>query len=95
MASNQCIIDDEYCTAMGEYFQKQGDELDKMVSEYIAALKSTREKAIISGDVAVALDSFITYAEKMRDQLGLISDNAKTQVSTFLSKVDDADQYLF
>ena len=30
MASNELIIDDDYCNAMGEYFVKQGEEIDKL-----------------------------------------------------------------
>lgn len=95
MASNQCIIDDEYCTAMGEYFKKQGENLDKMVSDYVSALQTVRNKAIKKGEVADALDSFIDYAEKLKEQMGIISENAQAHVNKFLEQVDEADQYLF
>ena len=95
MASNQCIIDDEYCTAMGSYFQKQGETLDEMVSDYVAVLKTVRNKAIKKGEVADALDTFIGYAERLKNQIGTISQDAKNQVTRFLARVDTEDQYLF
>ena len=95
MASNQCIIDDEYCKKMGTYFKTQGETLDKMVSDYVSVLKTTRRKGIKKGEVADALDSFIDYAERLKEQIGIISDNAQAQVTNFLTRVDEADQYLF
>ena len=38
MASNELIIDDDYCNAMGEYFVKQGEEIDKLIMDYINIL---------------------------------------------------------
>lgn len=95
MASNSTIIDDEYCTAMGAYFIKQGQQLDETVSNYISALQAARTGAIKGGDVANALDAYIDYAEKLRNQIGIISNDAKAHITAFLSKVDEADQFLF
>lgn len=95
MASNQCIIDDAYCVEMGNYFKRQGEHLDQMIIDYVATLKTVRDTAIIKGDVHEVLDTYITYAEKMKDKLGVISDNAQAQVTKFLTRVDEADQYLF
>ena len=46
-------------------------------------------------NVAKALDSFIEYAKQMKGKIGVISNSAQVQVTNFLSKVDEADQYLF
>ena len=95
MANNQCIIDDSYCVAMGNYFKRQGERLDQMVDDYVAVLKTARNTAIIKGDVHIVLDAYIEYAEKMKDKIGIISDNAQAHVTKFLNNVDQADQYLF
>ena len=95
MASNQCIIDDSYCTAMGAYFKRQGDQLDEMVTEYINVLKTIRRTAILKGEMRDTLEIYITYAEKMKGKIGEISATAQSQVAKFLSSVDEADQYLF
>ena len=95
MASNQCVIDDEYCSKMGRYFKKQGETLDKMISDYVDLLKIVKNTAIQEGDVAKALDSFIEYAEQMTGKIGVISNSAQIQVKDFLARIDEADQYLF
>lgn len=95
MASNELIIDDDYCKSMGTYFTKQGQQLDQMISDYVTILQDVRNKAILSGDVATALSAYITYAEKLKQKIGNVSTNAGNQITTFLSKVDAADQYLF
>lgn len=95
MASDQCIIDDAYCTAMGSYFKRQGDRLDQMVDDYIDVLKNIKDTGITNGDIHTVLEGYITYAEKMKDKIGVISKNAQSHVNKFLTRVDEADQYLF
>lgn len=95
MAKKDLIIDDEYCKAMGAYFAKQGEQIDKLSADYVAILQEVKNKAIVSGDVSKALGTYITYARKLNKQVGNISTVAKKQVDNFLSKVDAADQYLF
>lgn len=95
MATNELIVDDDYLKSMGTYFVKQGEQLDKLISEYISVLKEVKSKAIVSGDVATALNAYITYAEKLNKQIGNISTSAKKQIDNFVAKIDAADQYLF
>ena len=54
MASNELIIDDDYCRAMGSYFTKQGEELDQLIVDYISILQDVKNKGITSGDVSNA-----------------------------------------
>ena len=46
MASNELIIDDDYCRAMGSYFTKQGEELDQLIVDYISILQDVKNKGI-------------------------------------------------
>lgn len=95
MASKDLIIDDDFCKAMGTYFVKKGEEMDQMVSDYISALQDVRNKGIVSGDVATALSFYISYASRLKKQIGTISSDVSKQIDSFLARVDDADQYLF
>lgn len=95
MADNQLIIDDDYCNKMGDYFVKQGNHLDKVISQYVSILQDIKNKAIVSGDVSAALGAYITYAKKLNGQIGDISEITDTHITNFLSKVDSADRYLF
>lgn len=95
MASNELIIDDDFCRAMATYFEKQGESMDKLIAEYITILKDVKSDGIVSGDVADALSTFISYAEKLDKQIGKVSTSLKTQIDRFLERVDSEDQYLF
>lgn len=95
MASNSTIIDDEYCASMGDYFKKQGENVDTLVSEYLRILRMVKLLAIRKGETAEALEAFISYADRLKEQVGNISDSAQTQVTNFLAQIDQADQYLF
>lgn len=95
MASNQLIVDDDYCRAMGEYFIKQGEHMDTVIAEYVSILQEIKNSAITSGDVSDALRTYISYAQKLNKQVGSISTIAKSHIENFLTRVDDADQYLF
>lgn len=95
MASKNLIVDDDYCKAMGAYFEKQGEELDELVVEYISILQELKSKAIVKGDVSKALSTYISYVKKMKDKIGNISDSAKTQIDSFLERIDAEDKYLF
>lgn len=95
MASKDLIIDDDFCKAMGTYFVKKGEELDQRVSDYISTLQDVRNKGIVSGDVATALSSYISYASRLKNQIGSISSDVNKQINSFLAQVDGVDQYLF
>lgn len=95
MASRELIIDDDYCRSMGTYFVQQGKQMDELTREYISILNEVKEKAIISGEVSDALSVYISYVEKLNDQIGKLSDSIKMQINQFLARVDSEDQYLF
>ena len=95
MASNELIIDDVFCRAMGAYFVKQGEQFDQLVAEYVSILEEVKNKAIISGDVSQALNSYITYVKKLDKIIGNLSMPIKIEIDRFLTRIDSEDQYLF
>lgn len=95
MAGSSLKIDDDYCKTMGQFFVQQGNNIESFLNEYIAILESINKTSIQKGEVAGALNSYIRYAKKIRGQINYISNNARNQVTTFLNRVDFADQYLF
>ena len=95
MASNELIVDDDYCKAMGAYFEKQGKEIDKLISDYISIIEEVRNNGITSGNVSNALNSYIIYVKKLNKQIGNLSNSNKTQIDKFLAHVDELDRYLF
>lgn len=95
MASNELIIDDDYCKAMGTYFLKQGGEIDELIYKYLSILQEVKDKAIISGDISDALSVYLAYVQKLTKHFGAISSSIKSQIDNFLERVDSEDQYLF
>lgn len=95
MAGNSLQIDDEYCEGMKKYYTEQGIKLEGYLSEYIGILESVSKNAIKKGDVHNSLNSYISYAKKLKGQINSASKTAEKQVGSFLKSVDSADQYLF
>lgn len=95
MASKELIIDDDFCKKMGAYFVKKGEEIDQMVSDYIVILQDVKKNGIVSGEVANALSSYISHASRLKKQIGNISTGVNKQINSFLTRIDDADQFLF
>ena len=95
MASNELIIDDDYCKKMGSFYVKQGEQIDALIADYISILEEVKSKGIISGNVSQALAAYINYVKKLKKQIGRVSTPIKTEIDRFLAKVDSEDQYLF
>lgn len=95
MASNELIVDDEYCRTMGNYFIKKGSEINSAIIEYVSLLEDIKTNAIVSGDVSDALGVYIEYAWKLVNQVDKIGETVQREINSFLVRVDEADQYLF
>lgn len=95
MAGTSLQIDDDYCKKMGKYFIKEGKLLETYISEYIDSLERIQRDAIMKGDVADSLTSYIQYAKKLEGKISEISELSKNQTNNFVKAVDKADQYLF
>ena len=95
MAGNSLQIDDDYCKTMGDYFVQEGNEIEGFISEYVVILERIKSNAIIKGDVANALGSYIEYTKKLKGKISGISTASKQQTGKFLASVDNADLYLF
>lgn len=92
MASNELIIDDDYCRAMGSYFTKQGEELDQLIVDYISILQDVKNKGITSGDVSNALSSYINYVKNSTRRLEasqhLLRLKLKTSCQELMQKIN-------
>ena len=95
MASNELIVDDEYCKAMGKYFVNQGEQLEKQINDYILILQDVKSKAIISGEVSDALSAYIEYVKRLNKKISNISTSTKSDIDNFLARIDSEDKYLF
>lgn len=95
MANGNLMVDDEYCQNMGNYLQKKGCELDRIVTEYINILQEINNTAIMNGETAEVLSQYIECCRKLEGKITYLSNVANQTVTQFLSDVDTADDYLF
>ena len=95
MASNDLIIDDDYCKAIADRFVQEGEHIDQIAEEYLSILLETRNKAILDGATANALSAYISAASVLRNKTEKISIDFLTEILNFISEVDSEDQYLF
>lgn len=96
MAETELVIVDEYLEALKNYFDEKGMLLDQMVWSYVALLSEVTTEAIIGGETRAALDTFRAYATQLMDKIpDMVSAPAKAQIDSFISQIDQKDQYLF
>lgn len=91
------VIDDGYFSKAATYFTKAGNEtIGPMLDKYVSLLKKVKEVGILSGDEAEVIDGFIEYAEKLNSKnFDRIPNNLASLCGTYISQIDEADDYLF
>lgn len=88
-------VDDEYCNEVADYYRKYGEKINNCVNEYVIILKEIKKEAIKKGNVADALESYISYSKKMNGKFLRLAKDAQKYTKKYVEKIDDADQYLF
>ena len=89
MAGTELIIDDDYVNEMADFLNTRATNLQEGIDRYIQILENIRRDAIKQGATADALDTFISYVVEERGQ------TAKETCNTFISDVDESDEFLF
>lgn len=95
MNTTELIVNDEYCEAMAQYYQRMGNRIETILEDYLSAMNRASAYGIPSGDTADALREFISCAEQLKGDIGEISDLASQYAKNFVSKIDRADRYLY
>ena len=95
MTKNELIIDDDYCNELGNLIKARGAHVEYTLTEYIKIMEDIKNSGIISGDVADALQLYIEYTSRLKNNVGKIADSISEETTEFLTKIDEADQYLF
>ena len=88
-------FDDDYMEAMATHFNDYAAYLQYGVDKYIEILHNIRNNAIIEGDTAVALDTFISYADKLKDIIKESGESAKKTCENFVTTVDSKDSSFY
>ena len=88
-------IDDDYVNSQAEQIATWSSDLQTGIDKYTGILKNILEDAIIEGETAEALTSFVEYVENLKDIVRDMGEEAKGMCLAFLSEVDEADSYLY
>ena len=91
----EIIFSDEFAEEVGSLLLTEAAELNKAINAYITILKKIRETGIKEGTTAKALDAFITEVETLKGQYELLGQSANLYCGNCISKIDEADEYLY
>jgi len=97
------IINDEYVSSVARMRNSEGLKLDMnhgnskdcILYAYISILESIKNEAIISGEIANALEQYISCAKLLQGRLKEISEDLEDLCEYFIEEIDSADKYIF
>lgn len=84
-------FEDDYVNGMASYLNNYAKDLQGGIDKYLKIMHNIRENAIIEGDTAKALDTFILYADKLKTVISESGNSAKTVCENFVTIVDKKD----
>ena len=89
------IVCDEEFESVATFVQKACNKIDLAISSYLNIMDNAKGSGVVSGDTAKALDTYIKYAQRLKDVAGSIAEQHSTASQFFLDAVDAADDYLY
>lgn len=95
MGYKKIAIKDDYVIEMSKYFDGMSQELEKMYGAYLNIMREIVKDGVCSGRTALAIEKFITCAEKMQQtfqETGKVAQNASLE---YLEQIDEKDNFLF
>lgn len=94
MSRNVIIYDNELKTAASE-IHNYCEDLADLINKYMASLQYVTEHAIQDGLIAGKLYGLAERVHQIQAPLEEVADQVKEMVNSYISEVDDADQFLF
>ncbi|MCC8029210.1 MAG: hypothetical protein LIO75_05375 [Lachnospiraceae bacterium] len=93
--ADHLIIDDAYVQEQASYLKAGLSDLNSVIDRYIACLNNLAVQSIREGATAEALRVYIGYAKQIQGHLEEIGANTSSLMQSYLTAIDEADQYLF
>ncbi len=88
------VIDEEF-EAAATAATTAGNELNALITSYLAIMRHASTGGTVAGDAAEALRKLVAKAEALQNQFSRCSESFSAAVNSFLSAVDTADTYLY
>ena len=93
--SNDLIVDEEYLQETADYIFNSSFLVNKSIHSYITVLTQIRQTAILDGETAEALSSFITLAEKLKSISGRVGSQIHSLTESYIEQIRSADNFRF
>lgn len=93
------VVEDDFIKNIGSYIKDQGEYLSEIIKKYIRIMKNVKDKGLIKGKTADALEEFIIQVESNANSKSATSEILGQQTarycSTFITEIDKADKGLY
>ena len=89
------VICDEFVNKTGTWIAEETKKMETALDIYLNIMQDISATGIIEGDTAEALKLFISTAEILKGKFSNMGQCTEQACKNFISKVDDADQYLY
>ena len=89
------IVVDEDFSASASRTQAAAEQIESILDRYLAIMKTASSAGAVSGETAEALSSYVAEAESLRGILSQIDASHSAQIQSFLSRIDEADSFLY
>lgn len=95
MATNDVIVFDEEYQFAAQQIENYCDALYKMMDSYSKNIKIILEYAIRDKEISTELNELVDKVEYIKPQIKSIGNNASSTCRDFVSKIDEADKFLY
>lgn len=89
------LINDDEIYEIGDFCDDMGKKLQDMIDDYLDLLKKINTDALMKGDPAEALNSFISYGEILKNVIKDTGDSIEDYAEEYVDLIDEKDSYLF
>lgn len=95
MNNYDLIVDDAGIEEAEKFFDYTSEITQNKIDKVLDILANTRKDAVISGDVAEALDEYIEKLSEMRTCVRQYGIEAKNLLDSYKTKIDEVDKKLY
>lgn len=93
--STDLIVDEAYLQETADYIMNSGYLINKSIQSYITILNQIRQNAILDGEIAEALSTFIMLTEKLKGISGRVGSQIHALTESCLEEIRSADNFQF
>lgn len=89
--SDQLVVDDIYITEMVQFYRNTSEKAEYELEQLLDRLNSAKSSAIISGEMALALEAFIDLTSQMQSKILEFGSGCADIAESFVEKIRKLD----